>query len=361
MTTDTLGGVFSYAVELLHGLAARGAETVLATMGRALSAGQRAQLQDIPNLEVHESEWALEWMDEPWADVRACGEWLEQLARQVAPDCIHLNHFAHGALDWPAPVVVVGHSCVPSWWRAVHGSQAPATWSTYRRTVRAGLRAADLVVAPTRAMQASLIEHYGPLAHSCVVPNGIDLSCYAPHTKQPFVLAAGRLWDPAKNIAALQGLAKVLTWPVCVAGELSGPNEAAREYNACRQLGMLSRRELADWMGRASIYALPARYEPFGLSVLEAAASGCALVLGRVPSLLENWSGAACFVEPDDRDELQRALTGLIADRARRKLLGARAQQRAQSFGAGRMADAYMRIYTQLSAAAQSGVMPCAS
>ena len=34
-------------------------------------------------------------------------------------------------------------------------------------------------------------------------------------------------------------------------------------------------------------------YEPFGLSILEAAASGCALVLGDIPTLRENWSEAA--------------------------------------------------------------------
>ena len=34
-------------------------------------------------------------------------------------------------------------------------------------------------------------------------------------------------------------------------------------------------------MGEAAIYVAPARYEPFGLAILEAAAGGCALVLGQ--------------------------------------------------------------------------------
>jgi glycogen synthase len=56
----------------------------------------------------------------------------------------------------------------------------------------------------------------------------------------------------------------------------------------------------ADWYARASIYALPARYEPFGLSALEAALSGCALILGDIPSLREVWLEAAPYVSPDD-------------------------------------------------------------
>ena len=59
-----------------------------------------------------------------------------------------------------------------------------------------------------------------------------------------------------------------------------------------RLLGSLSPRALAAWLARAAIYCLPARYEPFGLSVLEAALSGCALVLGDIPSLREIWDDA---------------------------------------------------------------------
>ncbi len=63
-------------------------------------------------------------------------------------------------------------------------------------------------------------------------------------------------------------------------------------------LGLLAPAELADGM-RARIHLCVAGlYEPFGLSVLEAALSGCALVLGDIPSLRENWDGAADFAEP---------------------------------------------------------------
>ncbi len=56
---------------------------------------------------------------------------------------------------------MAGHSCVLSWWQAVHGADAPDEWCEYRRRVRAGLRAADAVVAPTRAMLGSLAPSTG--------------------------------------------------------------------------------------------------------------------------------------------------------------------------------------------------------
>ena len=73
-------------------------------------------------------------------------------------------------------------------------------------------------------------------------------------------------------------------------------------------LGRLDERRWPSGWPRAAIYALPARYEPFGLSALEAALSGCALVLGDIPSLREVWGDAAVFVPPDDAGGLRDAL-----------------------------------------------------
>lgn len=87
-----------------------------------------------------------------------------------------------------------------------------------------------------------------------------------------------------------------------------------------------------------------ARYEPFGLSVLEAAQAGCALVLGDIPSLRENWDGAALFAAPDDDDALRDALRRLIEDDALRARFGARARRRAMFMTAARMADEYLGV-----------------
>jgi hypothetical protein len=100
-------------------------------------------------------------MDEPWEDVAAAGRWLLGLEARFRPDIVHLNGYAHAALPFEAPVLVVGHSCVLSWWRAVKGVDAPPDWDRYRREVRAGLHAAGLVLAPTRAMLDSLAQE-GP-------------------------------------------------------------------------------------------------------------------------------------------------------------------------------------------------------
>jgi glycogen synthase len=345
MTADTVGGVFSYALELARALGARGARVELATMGAPLDDTQRAAASAVECVRVHEGAFRLEWMHEAWDDVRRAGEWLLRLERQVGADVVHVNGYAHGALPWRAPTVVVGHSCVLSWWEAVKGESAPPNWNRYRLEVARGLAAADVVVAPSRAMLDTFEGLYGLLPRGRVIHNGRDARSFVPAAKEGMVLSAGRLWDEAKNVAALDAVAAEIPWPVYVAGEVRHPNGADARVSGAIPLGRLGTTELAGWLGRASVFALPARYEPFGLSVLEAALSGCALVLGDIPSLRELWGDDAIYAAPDDRRALADALRRLIGDPELRRSLGDRARARAAAYSPDRMADQYLSAY----------------
>ncbi|MDB5828071.1 MAG: a-glycosyltransferase, Glycosyltransferase Family 4-like protein [Variovorax sp.] len=364
MTADTVGGVWNHAVELAALLAAAGTQVALATMGAPPSAAQRAQVAALPSVTLHESAWRLEWMPAPWADLDEASRWLLQLERQFEPDVVHLNQFAFGALPFKAPKLVVAHSCVMSWWQAVHGEAAPAQWNPYRRAVARGLAGADLVGAPTQDMLASLARNHGHRRPGVVVPSARDAGTYFPRRKEPFILSAGRLWDPAKNVAALDAVAHGLPWPVRVAGSTEAPSGATatlRVSGGVTLLGELAPEALARQLSRAAIYALPARYEPFGQSVLEAALSGCALVLGDIPSLREVWGPAALYVPPNDHAALQAALRRLIDDDGQRTCLAARARQRATRYGPRSMLAAYQDAYLQIKAQRETGVAACAS
>jgi glycosyltransferase involved in cell wall biosynthesis len=130
-----------------------------------------------------------------------------------------------------------------------------------------------------------------------------------------------------------------------IAGAGEPPGSHAPTLGGARSVASPSRTELAEWLSRASIYALPARYEPFGLSVLEAAHAGCALVLGDIPSLREYWDDAAVFVDPDDTGALERMLSYLIAEPDRRRELSQRALERAKIFVPEEMGAAYLKAY----------------
>jgi glycosyltransferase involved in cell wall biosynthesis len=360
MTADTVGGVWTYALELAGALAPHGVEIALATMGAPLTPAQREEVGGHPNVELFESSYRLEWMEEPWDDLERAGEWLFEVAARFRPDLVHLNGYHHAALPWGAPVVVVAHSCVLTWWRAVKGEVAPGSWERYREGVARGLEAADQVVAPTAALLTAMREHYGPLPGARVVPNARSPARFLASRKEPFILGAGRIWDEAKDLALLVELAPSLSWPVYLAGAVEHPGRsegqgadrgadgaegAGVERGGARYLGRLAGAELARWLGRAALFALPARYEPFGLSAVEAGLSGCALVLGDIPSQREVWGDAAYFVPPGDAGALRRALEGLGGDLAARSELAVRARRRALEYAPARQAAGYLAVY----------------
>lgn len=353
MTADTLGGVFTYTVELVAALRERGAQFAVATFGRPMTPTQRESLRAAGPAAVYESGLALEWMPAPWKDVDASRRWLLELEQREMPDVIHLNAYAPAAAPFSAPVLVVGHSCVLSWWKAVKGERAPASWDRYRQAVEAGIGHADAVAAPSRWMLASLAEQYGPLpARSRAIVNGSsepELAAHASERDDRLVLAAGRMWDGAKNLQALMRAAEIMGTgaTVAVAGDL-GDRMVGDVPSRLRLLGYLDRSELREWRRRAAVFVAPARYEPFGLGILEAARAGCALVLGDIPSLRELWDGCALFVAPDDARELASTLDLLLLDPERGRDLGVLAQQRSRRYGAAAMAEDYVSLYEQL-------------
>jgi len=344
MTADAVGGVLTYALTLASELAKSGTKVHLALMGPKQRPEQEAAIRATPGVVLHESTFALEWMDEPWADVARAADWLRDLEREVRPDIIHLNGYCHGAAGFTAPVIIVAHSCVLSWWQAVERQPAPERYTTYKEAAKRGLAAADAVIAVSQAMRASLEQHYGPLPRTAVVPNGLAAPAARAGRKEHFILAAGRLWDRAKNVETLARVASRLPWPVKVAGWESGA-ESANEHAGVESLGWLPPEELGAVMDRASIFALPAKYEPFGLSALEAALRGCALVLGDIPSLREVWGDAALYVPPDDESALVETISKLTSDDKRLHELAEAANLRAQLYTPARNARAMRDLY----------------
>ncbi len=163
MTTDTVGGVWHYSLELVRGLAKFGVEVALATMGPLPTAEQRRQVARIHNITLFESSYRLEWMEDPWEDVEKCGAWLMNLEDELKPDLVHLNGYAHADLPWNCPCMVVAHSCVLSWWEAVKKEPIPQRLGRYRERVAQGLARAHLVAAPTAAMLNAVETSYLPL------------------------------------------------------------------------------------------------------------------------------------------------------------------------------------------------------
>jgi glycogen(starch) synthase len=350
MTTDAVGGVWRYSLDLAAGLTQHGAEVLLATLGPAPSEEQIKQAAALNGVTLRTGDFALEWMADPWKDVDASGEWLLHLQESYRADVVHLNGYCHAGLSWHAPVVVTAHSCVYSWWRAVHGTHPGSEWGEYWRRVSDGLRAADAVVCPSEFMALAIQELYGAALDKVrVIHNFVpDAVTAARGDKQPFFLGVGRVWDSAKNFQVLDEIATKLDWEIRVAGSTQNPDGSRRDVKHLQRVGVLDQARLFDLMNSAAVFVHPALYEPFGLSVLEAARAHCALVLADIPSLRELWEGAAAFVNPHDPDAWVFELNQLSRNRERRECLAAAAHSHAGRYRAGAAVAAYCGLYEEL-------------
>ncbi len=146
------------------------------------------------------------------------------------------------------------------------------------------------------------------------------------------MLTAGRLWDEGKNLAVLDRAAARLPVAVEAAGPLEGPNGARIALHHTVALGTLDAAALRAKLAERPVFASTALYEPFGLSVLEAAQAGCALVLSDIPTFRELWGDAALFVPPHDDRAVAAAVLRLLGDRADRAERAALSRARAARF-----------------------------
>ena len=348
MTADTVGGVFDYSIELMKNMAKYNVEYVLATMGKTLSEDQKKSIEEIPNLKLYQSGYQLEWMDDPWKDVEEAGEWLLQIERIENPDIVHLNNFVHGYYVFSSPKIVVAHSCVYSWFNNVQGKNPPEQYRKYRSEVAEGLSAADIVVAPSSAMLGEVEKYYCKLKNKRTIYNGRNPEDFYRQKKENIIFSAGRIWDEAKNIFVLEKIADKLNWKVFIAGNSKHPSGQNYQFKNIHHLGFLTQSEMKHWFSKAAILVLPAKYEPFGLTILEAALSGAALIIGNIRSLNEIWRDAAIYVDPENECEIVAAVNDLIKDEGKLKEMRGKSFKRALNFSSKKMAAEYFDLYQEL-------------
>ena len=352
MTADAVGGIWQYALELAQGLVDHGVETTLAVLGPTTDAAQVAAAGAVHGLKLLQTELPLDWTAATPDEVKKAGASLAAFADESGPDIIHLNSAALAAgARFPAPVVVACHSCVTTWWDAVREGPVPEDFLWRAKLVQQGYRAADALIAPTGAFATVTRRTYGLPKAPQVVYNGRSIAAHRPDRPAlcaSFAFTAGRLWDEGKNLAALDRAAGRLSVPVVAAGPLDGPNGAHIEFKHLKTVGRLGDGDIAGWLKAAPIFVSPARYEPFGLAVLEAAQAGCPLVLSDIPSFRELWDGAAIFVPPDDDRAIATAIEQTIMDAKLRETLEQAARERALDYSAEAMAAGVFDIYRSL-------------
>jgi glycosyltransferase involved in cell wall biosynthesis len=276
-------------------------------------------------------------------------ELIDDAARRHGADLLHLNLPSQAAgLETDRPLLVVSHSCVTTWFRAVRGTGLPHGWEWQGDINARGLARADLIVAPSQSHAEALRACYGPLPRLRVVLNAVTTPEPTRLPEKPIIIASGRWWDEGKGGAVLDAAAEMTNWPVRMLGPTHGPNGAAFTAETATLDGELPHPQAIALMREAGIFVSPSLYEPFGLAVAEAARMGLPLVLSDIPTFRELWDGVAVFFPPRDAESLAATLDRLASDPHQRRRLGEAARRRSRRFTPEAQAESMLSLYEGL-------------
>ncbi len=254
-------------------------------------------------------------------------------------------------LAWPRNVLVMHDAAVLREPEAY--SRAYREW--HRRFGLACARRALAVVTVSEFSRRELIELAGlEPARVAVIPGGVSEQ-FRPATgaqpaapprrlglERPYVLTIATD-DPRKNLRALEPAARALDAlgiELAWAGDSRPYFARASPVAGLRSLGYVADADLPGLYRGALAFALPSRYEGFGLTCLEAMACGTPVVAADRAALPETCGGAALLADPDDGDAFAAAVLSAATDQTRRSELRAAGLDRARELSWERTATA---------------------
>jgi glycosyltransferase involved in cell wall biosynthesis len=207
-------------------------------------------------------------------------------------------------------------------------------------------RRAARILAISERTKADLVERYGvPPEKVDVTPLGVDEAFSPGDGGDSYVLFVGSI-EPRKNPLAAAHAARDAGRRLVVVGPTKDERLARQLGHAGAEIrGYVDKAELAALYRGAACLVHPSRYEGFGLTVVEAMASGTPVVATPDAAVREVAGEAAVFAEPD---ELAEAITRAIADRDR---LSAAGLERATRFTWDETARRTAAVYRELLAA----------
>jgi glycosyltransferase involved in cell wall biosynthesis len=270
---------------------------------------------------------------------------------------VNVAHFVHKA--WARSRYYPFHM----WWRSGYFAYQRLFTVLNVLWERKAFNCAKAVVAVSGRVARELEDIEVPSEKILVIHNGVDTEEFHPGSSErahfrlpldvPLFLFAGDIRTPRKNLeTVLNAIHGSPGLHLAVAGNVQGSPYPLMAH----QLGISDRvyflgmvAEMPLLMRSVDGLIFPSRYDPFGLVVLEAMASGVPVVTSRTAGGSELLGeGGRILEDPDDGEVLSAWLHEIAADKSLRIRMGRKGRAIALSNTWSRMAKQYLDLYEEL-------------
>ncbi len=256
------------------------------------------------------------------------------------------------------------------YFQSIHTLAEHPAWHWHAQSVIAGQCAA--VIAPSRFI-LQRIAGYGGVPPGVVIPNGIDVECFAkavpiaaplrPWPADALVVGYVGRFDPVKRLPLLLQAAAALIhadevgWRCLHVAMVGYGEQEAYLRNLAAQLGIAARVHFTGitstpqhWYKAMDVLCMPSLSEGFGLNMVEAMAAGTPVLAFDTPAVRElvTHCRTGWLVDPARTSALTQGLIALLKDHSFRGKLGAMAaEEAAKRFSAVQMVEQYQKIFGQ--------------
>ncbi|MFW6060756.1 MAG: glycosyltransferase family 4 protein, partial [Phycisphaeraceae bacterium] len=263
-----------------------------------------------------------------------------RLKQQFQPDLVHVSLPGPSTIlhKWTTPSVVDCPTLVSMHVAFNEAEIKDRSWSV-RTTVDA-----DWITTCSRDLLSKTTRALPEVADRISVAyNGLPMPALEPAPlpfDPPRLFAAGRIVEQKGFEYAVEALPRLrerfpgIRLTIAGDGELRSHIESlAAELNvseALEVLGWVDPSEIPTWINRSTVVLMPSRWEPFGLTALQAAQLARPAVVAAVDGLPEVVEDGVTgrLHKPHDVDSLIEAVTGVLTDPQRAAALGRAGRQR---------------------------------
>lgn len=229
------------------------------------------------------------------------------------------------------------------------------------------VKAASKILTISENSKGDIIKEYGVLPSKiAVIHLGIKDTNMSKMSKEeilekyniksPFVLFVGTI-QPRKNIKKLIQAFSMLTkedkeTQLVIVGKKGWMYEDI--LNSDKEFGIedrvqflhdVSNEDLPFLYKTAGCFVLPSLYEGFGLPVLEAMRFGCPVITSNISSLPEAGGDAALYVDPNDAEDIARAIKKVLTDEAFRSEMIKKGHEQVKKFSWDKAAMEVIRVF----------------